>query len=127
MWMVETDIEKNRLHIVIGELYEDNFINFFMDIDTNSQKLKEKFSVICDIRLIKFDSTPAMLTWYQKYQELLYLRNVGKVFHIIDDVTKLIHVELDRQSRAAGFHAKPVYSLQEARKKLDTYEGETTN
>ena len=125
MWMVETDVKKNRLHIIIGELHEDDFIKFFMDVDTNSQKLKENFSVICYIRLIKFDSTPSMHMWYQKYQELLFLRKMGKSVHIIDAYTKLMHVELDRHSRKAGFHAKPVYSLEEARKKLDTWKIET--
>lgn len=120
MWMVETDINKNRLHIVIGEIHEDDFIDFFMAVDKNSQKLKENFSVICDIRLIKFDSTPSMHIWYEKYQELLFLRKMRIAVHIIDADTKLIHVELDRHSRKAGFHVKPVYSLAEARAKIDS-------
>lgn len=122
MWMVETDVLRNRLHIVIGKLNEDDFINFFMDVDSESQRLKEDFSVICDIRLIKFDSNPSMYTWYEKYQELLFLRKMGKAVHIIDEHTKLMHVELDRHSRKAGFHVKPVFSLDEARKKLEEWQ-----
>ncbi len=119
MWMVETDLEKNRMYILIGEIHEDNYMNFFLDVDMASQKLKPGFSLVTDIRLIKFDSTHSLMTWHQKLKELLVLREVGDAVQIIDDNTKKIHVEFDRLSREAGFHASPVKTLFDAQKKLD--------
>ncbi len=121
MWMVETDIEKNRVFIIIGEISEDDFIQFFIDVDEATQKIKPNFTLVADIRFLKIDSTPSLTTWHTKLEELLVLREVGRATRIIDDETKKIHVELDRISRSAGFRYIPTKTLQEAQNILDAW------
>lgn len=114
MWIVEADQEKNRIYILMGKIHEDDFIQFFFEVDQATQEVAPEFSLIIDIRMIQFDSTPSLLTWDQKLQELLALRKIGKAVRIINDDTKKLHMEFDRASRAAGFRAIPVKTLTEA-------------
>jgi hypothetical protein len=119
MYDIKANIEENRLYITLGKFgnYEEMY-EVASRIRDEANKLQRGFDALTDLR--KYEVLGENYESLMKgIQQFLIEAGVSKVVRVVRKFGAWGHVQLDRASMDAGYHAEYVHSMEEALAILD--------
>lgn len=119
MYKVESNSQKNRLYITLGDLETEDIKPILADLDTCIAKLKSGFTCLVDIRKMKFDPQKKGSEYVEIIQGALSDSGMADVVRVVNQTDADHYLRMDEQSISLGYKAKPAYSIEEAEKILD--------
>lgn len=120
MFKVDSDKDKNRLYITLGELSHDDIKPIREDLTGHIGRLTAGFTCVVDIRQMHIDPNLMGEEYVAIVQGALADSGMGKVARIVNRENEFVFHRMEKSSKNLGYTAILAYSVEEADKILDS-------
>lgn len=119
MYMIKSNIEKNRLYITLGKMDDPEIRGLIKDITHNASKLKRGFTCLVDIRNMDIKYSEKQMFTMELIMGGLIDAGMGRVVRVVSKKNKISQMKMEHGSRALGYRARPASTIEEAERFLD--------
>lgn len=119
MYMIKSNIEKNRLYITLGKMDDPEIRGLIKDITYNAAQLKPGFTCLVDIRNMDIKYSEKQMFTMELIMGGLIDSGMGRVVRVVSKKNKISQMKMEQESRALGYRARPASTIEEAERILD--------
>ncbi|GAB6096067.1 hypothetical protein JCM14469_23200 [Desulfatiferula olefinivorans] len=119
MYMIKSNIEKNRLYITLGKMDDPEIRGLIKDITYNTAQLKPGFTCLVDIRNMDIKYSEKQMFTMELIMGGLVDAGMGRVVRVVSKKNKISQMKMEQESRALGYRARPASTIEEAERILD--------
>ena len=122
MFMIKSNIEKNRLYITLGKMVDTDIRGLIKDITRSASALKPGFTCLVDIRNMDINYSEKQMFTMELIMGGLIDAGMSKVVRVVSKKNKISQMRMEQGSRAMGYRARPASTIEEAETILDEEE-----
>jgi hypothetical protein len=122
MFMIKSNIEKNRLYITLGKMGDPDIRGLVKEITHCAASLKPGFTCLVDIRNMDINYSEKQMFTMEIIMGGLIDAGMSRVVRVVSKKNKISQMKMEQGSRALGYRARPAYTLEEAENILDEEE-----
>ena len=122
MFMIKSNIEKNRLYITLGKMGDPDIRGLVKEITHSASSLKPGFTCLVDIRNMDINYSEKQMFTMEIIMGGLIDAGMSRVVRVVSKKNKISQMKMEQGSRALGYRARPAYTLEEAENILDEEE-----
>ena len=122
MYMIRSNIEKNRLYITLGKMEDTDIRGIIKEITHSTAVLRPGFGCLVDIRNMDIKYSEKQMYTMELVMGGLVDAGMGRVVRVVSKKNKISQMRMEQGSRALGYRARPASTIEEAENILDEEE-----
>lgn len=119
MYMIKSNIEKNRLYITLGKMDDPEIRGLIKEITHHASVLKPGFSCLVDIRNMDIKYSEKQMFTMELVMGGLIDAGMSRVVRVVSKKNKISQMKMEQESRSLGYRARPASTIEEAERILD--------
>ncbi|MBU1172805.1 MAG: hypothetical protein KKD44_24870 [Proteobacteria bacterium] len=122
MYMIKSNVEKNRLYITLGKMDDTDIRGLIKEITHNTAALKPGFTCLVDIRNMDIKYSEKQMYTMELIMGGLIDAGMSRVVRVVSRKNKISQMRMEQGSRALGYRARPASTIEEGDRILDEEE-----
>ncbi len=122
MYMINANVEKNRLYITLGKMADTDIRGLVKEITHSASNLKPGFTCLVDIRNMDINYSERQMFTMELIMGGLIDAGMSRVVRVVSKKNKISQMKMEQGSRALGYRARPASTIEEAENILDEEE-----